>query len=180
MLRARLKRKILFGKILIHPTESCFGMGCHPKAIFTLNKISKIKKRPKNKSFLLISDNPTKFNNLVNFPANKLNKLQDWPLHTSLLFEKNKTNKNIFLAPNQSKIGCRIPDHKNINCILKNFDFPITSTSANISGKRNISSWRNCKRRFNHRSCIILKDKIGKYKNASKIIDYETKKIIRN
>ena len=43
------------GKILIHPTESVWGLGCdafNPKAV---NDIFKIKKRSKNKSFILLT-----------------------------------------------------------------------------------------------------------------------------
>ena len=43
------------GKILIHPTESVWGLGCdafNPKAV---SDIFKIKKRSKNKSFILLT-----------------------------------------------------------------------------------------------------------------------------
>ena len=179
MQRSRLNRKLLIGKILIHPTESCFGIGCHPKKIKSLKKILLLKQRAKNKSFLLISDDAQKFKQYINNDYYKSNSYKNWKPHTSLLFKKKFIPKNFLLAPKQMKIGCRIPDHKKIKSILKNFMFPITSTSANLSGKKNLKVWRDCCRLFHSNSCIIIKDQIGNYSKPSQIIDFDTNKVIR-
>ena len=63
--------------------------------------------------------------------------------------------------------------------ILKNLMFPITSTSANLSGGKNLKMWRDCSRLFHNNSCIIIKDQIGNYSKPSQIIDFDTKKVIR-
>lgn len=178
MLTPRNKRKVLLGKILIHPTESCFGLGCHPKNIYALNKILIIKKRSKNKSFLLISDKVQKFFRYVSPSEKNLHHISDWPKHTSYLFKKNQRNP-ILLSPKKEKIGCRIPDHKIIIKTLENLNFPITSTSANFSGQISLKLWRQCYRKFSNKSCIIMNERVGNYKRPSTIIDFETKKIIR-
>lgn len=175
---SRIQRKILAGKILIHPTESCFGIGCHPKNIKALKKILVIKKRSKNKSFLLISDQVEKFFRYVSRSEKNLLHISGWPNHTSYLFKKNSMIP-ILLSPKKEKIGCRIPDHKKIKRTLKNFNFPITSTSANFSGQISLKLWRHCCRYFSNKSCIIMNERVGNYKKPSTIIDFKTKKIIR-
>ncbi len=179
MLRPRLNRKLLIGKILIHPTESCFGIGCHPKKIKSLKKILLLKQRAKNKSFLLISDDANKFKCYIDNDYYRYNSFENWKPHTSFLFKKKFIPKNFFLAPKQIKIGCRVTDHKKMTSILKNLMFPITSTSANLSGGKNLKMWRDCSRLFHNNSCIIIKDQIGNYSKPSQIIDFDTKKVIR-
>ena len=44
------------GKILVHPTEGIWGLGCDAFNEDAVNKIFKIKKRSKNKSFILLSE----------------------------------------------------------------------------------------------------------------------------
>jgi len=92
---------------------------------------------------------------------------------------KRKNKDNHYLTK-MLKIGCRIPDHAHLNKYLKNFNFPITSTSANYSGQKSLKRFRDCCRIFSNKSCIILKNKIGSYKKPSRIIDFDSKKIIRN
>ena len=43
------------GGIIAYPTESCFGLGCDPKNIRAIKKIIQIKKRSKNKNFIIIA-----------------------------------------------------------------------------------------------------------------------------
>jgi L-threonylcarbamoyladenylate synthase len=178
LLTPRIQRKVLTGKILIHPTESCFGIGCHPNNIYALKKILIIKKRSKNKSFLLISDKVQKFFRYVSLSEKNLQHISDWPKHTSYLFKKNPRSP-MLLSPKKEKIGCRIPDHKKIKRTLENLNFPITSTSANFSGQISLKLWRHCCRNFSSKSCIIMNERVGNYKRPSTIIDFETKKIIR-
>ena len=44
------------GKILAHPTESIWGLGCDAFNEDAVNKIFKMKRRSKNKSFILLSE----------------------------------------------------------------------------------------------------------------------------
>ena len=49
------------GKILIHPTESIWGLGCDAMNEKAVNLIFKIKKRDKKKSFILLIDSLISF-----------------------------------------------------------------------------------------------------------------------
>ena len=43
------------GKILIHPTEGVWGLGCDASNINACEKIALLKQRPKNKNFILLA-----------------------------------------------------------------------------------------------------------------------------
>ena len=49
------------GKILIHPTESIWGLGCDAMNEKAVNLIFEIKKRDKKKSFILLIDSLISF-----------------------------------------------------------------------------------------------------------------------
>jgi L-threonylcarbamoyladenylate synthase len=179
LIRTRLRRKILSGKIVIHPTESCFGIGCDPNCINSLIKISQVKKRSKNKSYLLIGSSINNFRKFIT-PINKtdLSEIQKkWPGHHTWLLKK-QFNCNQLLSPKNNTIGCRIPDHNFMRSILKDIGMAITSTSANKSGQKSIKSIRECFRKYNKLGYII-KYKVGFYDKPSTIQNFESKVIYR-
>lgn len=179
MIRTRLRRKILSGKIIIHPTESCFGIGCDPSNLYSLKKISLLKKRSKNKSFLLIGSSINNFKKfLAPIKKTDLTEIQKkWPgPHTWLLMKK--FNHNYFLSPKKNTIGCRIPDHDLTRSILNDIGMAITSTSANKSGQKSIKYIRDCFRKYNKLGYII-NHKVGSYDKPSTIQNFESKVIYR-
>lgn len=48
--RARLAR----GGVLAYPTESCFGLGCHPASATGLRRILALKRRPMHKGMIVV------------------------------------------------------------------------------------------------------------------------------
>ena len=73
MKNQRLNRFIRQGGIVAYPTESCFGLGCDPKNKKAINKIIKIKKRMRNKNFILIGSSIKQFNSFIK-PLNKFSR----------------------------------------------------------------------------------------------------------
>ncbi len=61
----RLARFIRRGGIIAYPTESCFGLECDPKNKQAINKIIKLKKRSRIKSFILIGSSIKQFDNVI-------------------------------------------------------------------------------------------------------------------
>ena len=45
------------GGVIAYPTEAVFGLGCDPVNKHAVHRLSEIKKRPQNKSYILIADN---------------------------------------------------------------------------------------------------------------------------
>lgn len=122
------------GKIFILPTDTSYGVvgGIDKK---TVNKIKKIKRRPKDK-FMSIFVNKEIAEEIANI--NKEAKIlmeKFWPGALTLVL-KAKPSKLKFLqsvlGPN-STIAVREPDNKLILDILNKYKLPVTATSANIS-----------------------------------------------
>ena len=175
----RLKRFLMKGGVIAYPTESCFGLGCDPKNFRAINKIIQIKKRSKNKNFIIISSELNMFKEIIHPLKSDKNALvlSKWPgPHTWLL----KANKKCpHWLKKSDKVAVRIPSLKNCNALLVSIKMSITSTSANKSGQNVIKNYRSARRLFESSGVKIIKGKIGAKKKPSTIQDLETKLIIR-
>ena len=175
----RLKRFLMRGGIIAYPTESCFGLGCDPKNIRAIKKIIQIKKRSKNKNFIIIASELNYLKKIIR-PLKGDKKslmLSKWPgPHTWLL----KAHKNCpYWLKKSDKVAVRIPGLKNCNTLLASIKMSITSTSANKSGQHAIKKYRNASRLFAGAGVKVIKGKIGVNNKSSTIQDFETQLIIR-
>ena len=98
--------------------------------------------------------------------------------HFTLILKK-KNNVSSFLSAGSDKIGIRIPDNK--VCRELSRDFPITSTSANISGHDIPESTEEVLKQLGSSVDMILDAGICKHGVPSTVIDMTVKppKIMR-
>lgn len=123
------------GKIIVYPTDTIYGLLCDATNEKIVERIFKIKKRPKGKPIpIFVKD--IKMAKKLAF----INKRQEeflkmvWPGKvTVVLRRKNVLSKIIF--GREKTIGLRIPDYKLVDLLLKKINHPLTGTSANISRK---------------------------------------------
>lgn len=123
--------------IILYPTDTIWGIGCDATNYKAVEKINKIKKRTKDKNFIVLIDDIKKLNNYVeNIPEILYDLIEsiDTPLTIIYPYAKNLT-KNVIAKDNS--IGIRIT--KDVFCkkLIQLFGKPIVSTSANISGEEN-------------------------------------------
>ena len=80
------------GKILIHPTEGIWGIGCDALNKKSFLRIYDLKKRPKNKSFILLIDSFHAVSKYINqLSVEELNFIDTvWPGPTTLLIDYNE------------------------------------------------------------------------------------------
>jgi len=119
--------------LIIYPTETLYGIGVRYDKKNLLRKIFEIKKRPEEKTFPLIAD----FKHLslvVDFIPEAGKKLMEkyWPGPLTILLPAKKGINEELVS--DGKIAIRVPGKSFALKLIKKLDFPITSTSANISG----------------------------------------------
>ena len=167
------------GAIFAYPTEAVYGLGCDIFNVHSINRILKLKKRDVSKGLIVISDNLEKVRELIDDNYFKL-------------FVENNSDATptTWLCPSSdivppeitgghNKIGIRITNHE-VSCELcKVLDFPIISTSANISGQDPVQILQDCINIFGKDVDYIIKGPIGKNKKPSRIIDLISKKVLR-
>jgi L-threonylcarbamoyladenylate synthase len=119
--------------IIIYPTETLYGIGAKYNSKRNLKKIFEIKKRPEEKSFPLIV-NLKHLEMVAEFIPSVAQKLIEkfWPGPLTLLLQARKNLPEEITK--DGKIAVRMPGESFALKLIQKSPFPITATSANISG----------------------------------------------
>jgi len=107
---------------------------------------------------------------------NFLNKI--WPGHTTVLVKYNK-NLPSHLCNDNGKIAIRVSNHLPIKQLLKGFNGFMISTSANISGQKNLQNPNQIIDTFDDIDLAYYDALSGEKTKPSSIIDLESRKVIR-
>ena len=152
------------GKVIAYPTEGIWGLGgLNPPE--TKKAIDLIKKRPKDKKYILL------------FPSYDV--LFKKFSFTDEIKENVKNISDTFVTmllpiDEEEKIAARIPDNKQLLSFLDLIGEEIISTSANISGKPVCATAEEIKYTFNETVYGVLDLPLGGEKGPSRILDVET------
>lgn len=128
-----MKKKEVKEEVLLFPTDTVPGIGCL-LSDNCVEKLKKIKKRPKNKPFpILLSDEKDIKKYAKDIPPiyEELKKI--FPGGLTLIL-KGKKNLPQGVLSKEGKVGIRIPDHKELREFIKKSGTALIATSANISG----------------------------------------------
>ena len=123
------------GGIVVYPTETFYGLGVKFDMEDSLKKLYDIKQRPEEKAMPLIIGNK----GLLMVVAASINdtalSLIDrfWPGPLTLIFLA-KENLSEYITAGTHMIAVRIPGESFALHLAKTASFPITATSANLSG----------------------------------------------
>ncbi len=131
--KIRLHREIKKGKIILHPTDTIYGLGCSAKNKKAIEKIRKIKndfERPF--SIIAPSKSWIKENCVLSKRDNEwLDKLPG--PYTLILRLKNKEAVSEEVNNDIATVGVRIPDHW-IADFVNEVGIPFVSTAATLEG----------------------------------------------
>ena len=125
------------GKVLVIPTETVYGLLADATNDEAVEKVFRIKKRPRTKAIAVFirSIREAKKLAFINKKQEKFLK-KVWPGKVTVIL-KRKPNCGLSkkLFANKKIIGLRISSSRLINKLVKEINKPLTTTSANISGK---------------------------------------------
>jgi len=126
------------GGAILYPTDTLYGLGANALNEDAVLKIQKIKKQDKNKPISIIVKD-LKMARKIACVDSKVEKILNriWPGPITVVLRKKDIVSDI-LTGNGETVAIRIPDNEFISALMKKIDFPITATSANISGENNL------------------------------------------
>ena len=168
------------GKILIHPTESIWGIGCDAFNSKAVEQVFRIKKRDLSKGFILLAESLKSIEKYIKVIEKEDQQFltKHWPgAYTFLIKYNDKLPKH--LMNENGKIAIRVSNHLPIKSLMKGFQGFMISTSANISGEKNINNPDEIINFFEQEDMAYYDESLGKNLTPSKIIDLETRDIIR-
>ncbi len=123
------------GGVVVYPTDTVYGLGANALDEKAVRKVFEIKKRDFKKPISIIVRDIKMAKKVASFGKNTekiLKKILPGPV-TVILYKK-KILPDI-LTGGSNKVGLRIPDYNFTKKLMSQLDFPITTTSANLSGK---------------------------------------------
>jgi L-threonylcarbamoyladenylate synthase len=163
------------GTIWAYPTDTSFGLGVRADDVETLERLQELKSRPDKKFFSLMVKDFEMLKMFAEIPKE---------ITENFFLDKPRT---VILKPTpllpiskfwpKGKVAFRICT---IDEIAEEIEFPVTATSANISGKEPIFDIEKIKNDFQNQVKIFDRWKILPIKNPSEIWDFtisEPKKI---
>jgi L-threonylcarbamoyladenylate synthase len=136
------------GGIAIFPTDTVYGVGCDPFKKKSVDRIYKIKNRPKSKPFPVLIHSMDEATQIAQFDFDSLRLAKKfWPGPLTLIVPLNDKKLGETLEIKE-KIALRIPNNKCLLDLLDNCKFLI-GTSANISGEHSFTNSDECYKKMN-------------------------------
>ena len=122
------------GGVILYPTDTIWGVGCDATNSKACDRLYAVKKRPSNKSLIVLIDSMECLNDyVVNVPVIAYDLIKGARSPLSIIYSEGKN-----LAKNVSidKTVCiRVVEHDFCKEVIRLLGRPITSTSANLSGQ---------------------------------------------
>ncbi len=160
------------GGIVSYPTETFYALGVRFDINKGLNRLYQIKKRHLNNPFPLIIGNKSQLKMLVTEIGNIEEKLMDryWPGPLTILFTKKKSLSNL-ITSTDGKVAVRVPGESFAQFLAKKACFPITATSANLSGSTPARDAKTVLEYFEEKIDMIIDSGATKGDMPSTIVD---------
>lgn len=166
------------GGIIVYPTDTVYGIGANILDVEAVQKVYQVKKRSLLKPISACVSKIEDIHKIAYMDKNTekmVEKILPGPFTVIL---KKKENVSSILTSGGEKIGVRIPDSK--VCMELSTAFPITTTSANISGEKIPESLNGILKQVGDGVDLILDAGVCKHGTHSTVIDMtDSPKIVR-
>ena len=122
--------------IIVFPTDTVYGIGCNCFSTKAIKKIFIYKNRPNNKPINVLTNNYRKILSVAKEIKPKEKELINkyMPGALTIILKKNEAVPSLLTA-NLDTVGVRIPSNSIALKILESINYPLATTSANISGE---------------------------------------------
>lgn len=126
------------GGVVVYPTETLYGLGANAFNEDAIAKIQKIKKQDRDKPISVVVKDIKMARRIacIDLKVEKiLNRI--WPGPITIVLRKKDVIPYILTGGGET-VAVRVSNNKFIAALMEKIDFPITATSANISGESNL------------------------------------------
>lgn len=125
------------GCILAFPTDTVYGLGVKAGINTGVDALFELKNRDENKPLVMMSSHKDEFRPYVSMPDLLNHIIFDalWPGPLTVVMPFRKETGLYFCRRSSDSIGFRIPNEPLMVNLLSYLNFPLLTTSANLSGK---------------------------------------------
>lgn len=164
-------------KLIVFPTETVYGIAGNGLTLSVIDKMYQAKKRDYSKPFTLMVNDITKIKDIAYVSENEekvIKKFMPGPI--TLILKKKDCISNLVTA-NSDTVGVRIPNHEIALSILKSVDYPLATSSANISGSVNNSNIEDIINDLENYVDIFIKGNISSNLLASTVVEIKNNEV---
>lgn len=171
------------GKVIVYPTETCYGLGCDATNSEAVKKIFNIKQRQENKSVLVLVSGIDMIKKYVQWTP-MLDDLAHkyWPGPLTIVAKLKSADNDLAagVIGENNTLAFRVTDHYFAHDLVKQLNLPLVSTSANIAAQSNPYEIENVLKMFgdkNNQPDIVIDGGSLPYRNPSTIVQVADEKI---
>jgi L-threonylcarbamoyladenylate synthase len=121
--------------IILYPTDTIYGLGCDATNEKAIQRIYELKKRPSNKSFIVLLHSESQLNRYVKEVPPVAYDLLDCVDKPTTIIYPNAINLPKLLLAEDGSLGIRIVKEGFAHQLMRKINVPLVSTSANFSGE---------------------------------------------
>jgi len=166
------------GGIVICPTDTVYGFLADASNKKAVDKIFRMKQRPKTKPLSLFVKSITAAKEIAQVDKKQLAQLKKyWP--GKYTFILNRKPSAILFGVKKDTIGIRIPKHPFLSKVLKAVDRPLAQTSVNISDNPPLNDINDIINQFGKFDILIINGGDIKNAKASNVIDLSIGKLTK-
>lgn len=170
----RIRRIVQYlrqGQIIAYPTEAVYGLGCDPLNQQSVLELLRLKQRPVEKGLILIASDIRQLEPYVVLDNTIRNKVTStWPGPVTWVIPT-RPGVPEWLTGNHQTLAVRVTAHPLAKMLCDQFDSPLVSTSANLTGKRPACSAIKVRKDFLRLGVHVLTGKLGDQTQTSSIFD---------
>ena len=129
-------RAVEEGEVILYPTDTIYGFGCHGFCTSAVERIIRLKRRAPDKGLLLLIPHLRWADKLVTRLPREFHRVAGrlWPGPVTFLIPA-APSLPAPITGTQGKVGLRYPSLPFLRLWLERLDAPIVSTSANLAGQ---------------------------------------------
>ncbi|MCD6423823.1 MAG: threonylcarbamoyl-AMP synthase [Elusimicrobia bacterium] len=144
----RIIETVKSGGIIVFPTDTLYGIGASIKHKKSIERIYRIKKRPRKKPIAILLSSWRQASHIVGRVHQRIRMLMKeyWPGAVTLI-----------VASGTKKVGLRVPNHKFALKLISETG-PLATTSANTSGKSPPYKKNQIEKRIIEEADIVIVD----------------------
>ena len=165
------------GGVVIFPTDTVYGISANSLDEETIKKLFDLKERNDNKPICVLTSSVDKIKKIA-YVRDEEQKIIDqyMPGALTIILDK-KDNVSDVLTSNLKTVGVRIPNNEIALRILEKLEYPLATTSANISGKEAAVKKEDLITEFDGRVDIIIDGGITDLQVSSTIVKLDNNEI---
>lgn len=124
------------GGVLLHPTDTIWGLACNAFSLEGIQKIYQIKQRSQDKPLICLLDSTKRLQDYLDGKLTAIgHALCSLPVPTTVIFPNPRASlKHLFVNPEAPTMAFRVVKDSYCKRLIAALGSPIVSTSANISG----------------------------------------------